>query len=161
MDLDKNPNNSGSDDDNAEAEVNPSIGGEAKFAKVEIASGEELFNQLLKLKCHLMRFDDGENKWKERGQGEVKILERKNNSNSHTLLVRRDVIGKIAAQHHLTSGMKLQAHPSSDKVLIWATAKDYSDDEDGIPEKFLIKFAEAESAAQFKSVWETVLAGKK
>jgi Ran-binding protein 1 len=164
MDLDKNDNNgggSGSDDDNVEAEVNPSMGGEARFAAVSIASGEEQFNLLLKLKCQLMRFDDGENTWKRRGEGEIKILESKTNANSHTVLVRREVIGKIAAQHHIVAGMKLKPHPSSDRVFVWSTPSDFSDDEDGIPETFMVKFAESEQAQQFKSVFETLLAGKK
>ena len=148
-----------SDDDNVDPqeEVPTSTGGEAKFAAVEVKSGEEQYNVLLSLtKCKLMRFDEGENKWKERGQGEVKILENKNNSKIHTLLVRREVIGKIGAQHQIVAGMKCKATPKSDKVVIWSTAADFSDDPDGIPESFLINFPTNEAAAQFRSVFAAV-----
>lgn len=148
-----------SDDDNIDPqeEVPTSTGGEAKFAAVEVKSGEEQFNVLLALqKCKLMRFDEGENKWKERGQGEVKILESKANNKIHTLLVRREVIGKIGAQHNIVAGMKCQSTPKSDKVVIWSTSADYSDDPEGIPETFLINFPSSEAAEQFKSVFTTV-----
>src|SRR3989338_2078480 len=62
-----------SDDDNVDPqeEVPTSTGGEAKFAAVEVKSGEEQYNVLLSLtKCKLMRFAEGENKGKERGQGD-------------------------------------------------------------------------------------------
>src|SRR3989338_7852566 len=99
-----------SDDDNVDPqeEAPTSTGGEAKFAAVEVKSGEEQYNVLLSLtKC------------------EVKILENKNNSKIHTLLVRREVIGKIGAQHQIVAGMKCQATPKSDKVVIWSTAADF------------------------------------
>jgi Ran-binding protein 1 len=145
------------DDVNVQEEVPTSTGGEAKFAAVEVKSGEEQYNVLLALsKCKLMRFDEGENRWKERGQGEVKILESKANRKLHTLLVRREVIGKIGAQHQIVAGMKCQSTPKSDKVVIWSTAADYSDDPEGIPETFLINFPTLEAAAQFKSVFAAV-----
>jgi Ran-binding protein 1 len=155
MDLSDN------DDINPEEEVPTSTGGEAKFAAVEVKSGEEQYTCLLALqKCKLMRFDEGENKWKERGTGDVKILESRSNKKQHTLLVRREIIGKIGAQHSISAGMTLKAAPKSDKVLIWSTPADYSDDPDGIPETFLVQFPTAEAAEQFKQVFNTVVNDK-
>lgn len=153
-----------SDDDqdvNPEEEVPTSLGGEAKFAAVEVRSGEEAYNCLLALqKCKLMRFDEGENKWKERGTGDLKILEGKANNKIHTILFRREIIGKIAAQHPLAAGMSLKAHPKSEKAWIWSTTHDTSDDVDGIPETFICNFPTPEAAEQFKAVFQTVVGGK-
>lgn len=146
------------DDNELDVEIPTSDGGAAKFAAVEVKSGEEKYNMLLSLKCRLMRHDEGENAWKERGQGEVRVLESKADNKRHTLLVRREVIGKIAAQHSLLPGMSLKPIPNSDKGFCWSTKADYSDDAEGIPETFLIRFASSELAEQFRSVFNTVVA---
>ncbi len=150
------------DDDTVdpEEEVPTSTGGEARFAAVDVKSGEERYNLLLTLTCKLLRFDEGENKWKERGQGEVKILESKNAAKTHTLLVRREIIGKIAAQHALGPGLTLKPHPKSEKSFIWSTPADLSDDPAGIPETFLIVFPTEDAAQQFKLVFNTVTASR-
>ena len=131
--------------------------GEAPLLKhVETSSGEERYIELLKLKAKIWRFDEGENKWKERGQGDAKILRSKTNSDSHIFVFRREAIGKIAAHHPLFPGMKITVNANDEKTLLWVAPKDYTDDPIGYPERFYIKFATKEMAEEFKTLFETL-----
>jgi hypothetical protein len=49
-------------------------------------------------KCKLYRFDTGSNEWKERGVGQVKLLQHKANKKVR-LLMRQDKTLKIRANH--------------------------------------------------------------
>lgn len=81
----------------------------------------------------MLRFDEGENQWKERGQGTAKIMQRKDDSTKFMFVFRREGIGKLAAQHYLMKNMKVKLHPSNEKHLLWTAFKDYTDDEVGYP----------------------------
>lgn len=137
-------------------EVAVSDGGAAKFAAVDIKSGEEKYNILVKLKAKLWRFDEGENQWKERGQGEAKILEHKEKNTKHVFLLRRDGTGKLGAQHDILPPMKLKPNVGSEKSWVWSTTADFSDDDEGQPETFAIRFATKEMADEFKRYWDAV-----
>lgn len=143
-------------DDNGlldEPELSVSDGGVAKFAAIEVKSGEEQYDLICNLKSKILRFDEGENQWKERGQGDARILQHKH-SKKFLFIHRREGTGKLSAQHALVPGMSLKANPSSDKVWVWGTARDYSDDDEGFPETFCVKFASKELADQFRAAFE-------
>lgn len=137
-------------------ELDVSDGGAAKFAPVTVLSGEELYNTIYSDKAKLWRFDEGENTWKERGQGEVKILQHKERPQRHVLILRRDGTGKLAAQHDLVKGMKLMPNPASEKAWVWTSPKDYSDDDEGHEEVFFIRFSAKENADEFKKIFDKV-----
>ncbi|KAK7196672.1 Ran-binding protein 1 [Novymonas esmeraldas] len=127
-------------------EVAVSDGGAARFAAVEVKSGEERFNVVWQDTGKLMRFDEGENQWKERGQGTAKVLQRKDNTSKYMFVFRREGIGKLAAQHYLVKGMKVSKHSSGEKFIVWSAFKDFTDDEEGFPENFVLRLASKEAA---------------
>jgi hypothetical protein len=145
---------------NEELEVND--GGAAKFAPIEVKSGEEQFNVLYQVKSKLLRFDEGENVWKERGQGDAKILQFKAEPHRHMFILRRDGVGKLAASHELKKGIELKQHPSSEKAFIWTCIADWSDEDDeGYPDTFCIKLGTKELADEFRAHFDAVTKGKK
>mmetsp|Transcript_23614 Transcript_23614/g.27337 ORF Transcript_23614/g.27337 Transcript_23614/m.27337 type:complete len:155 (+) Transcript_23614:46-510(+) len=137
-----------------EEEIGVSDGGEARFAAVDVKSGEEKYDLEWSDKVKISRFDEGENQWKERGQGEAKVLRKKDDATSFLFIVRRDGIGKLAAQHLLVKGMKIKRHPSNEKFVIWTAPKDYSDDDEGFEETFLCRFGSKDAADAFILLFE-------
>ncbi|KAL7699330.1 Ran-binding protein 1 [Lotmaria passim] len=127
-------------------EVAVSDGGAARFAAVDVKSGEEKYNVIWEDSAKLLRFDEGENQWKERGQGTAKVLQRKDDPGKFMFLFRREGIGKLAAQHYLLKGMKITKHKQGEKFLIWTAFKDYTDDEEGFPESFTMRMSSKEAA---------------
>jgi hypothetical protein len=142
-------------------EMDATDGGEAKFAAVDTKSGEEQLSLVGGWKGKILRFDEGENAWKERGQGECKIFQYKNDNNQHRLVFRRDGTGKLGADHNLQYGMKIMPMAGSEKQLIWKSPCDYSEgDAEGYPELFLMKFPNPEVAQEFKAAFDIVTVGK-
>ncbi|EAN95469.1 putative Ran-binding protein 1 [Trypanosoma cruzi] len=127
-------------------EVAVSDGGVARFAPVDVQSGEEKYEVVWQETAKLLRFDEGENQWKERGQGTAKILRRKDEHGKYMFVFRREGIGKLAAQHYLLKSMTVKFHPQSEKALLWMAHKDYTDDEEGFPENFVMRFTSKELA---------------
>eukprot|EP00796_Vickermania_ingenoplastis_P004215 gene4215-3047_t len=129
-------------------EIAVSDGGKALFAPVDVKNGEEKFEVIWEKEAKLLRFDEGENQWKERGQGVAKILQRKDNKGQYMFVFRREGIGKIAAQHYLVKGMKPKFHPQSDKAVLWTAFCDVTDDEEGFPENFILRCPSKELAVE-------------
>jgi hypothetical protein len=148
MDIDDNDHN----DLVEEEELPVSDGGAAKFAKVETKNGEDAYTEVVKVKGKLFRFDEGENQWKERGDGDAKILRSKENEDRHIFIMRRDGIGKIAAQHNIMKGMKLNP-VQNEKSFRWMTLFDFADEEEGAPEMFIIRFKTVDDANKFRDVF--------
>lgn len=69
-----------------------------------MSTGEEDEEKMFGERCKLFRMDDGQ--WKERGVGELKILKQATN-NTYRLVMRREQVLKLCANHKLVSGMKL------------------------------------------------------
>eukprot|EP01001_Neometanema_parovale_P009467 NODE_5705_length_917_cov_208.044081_g5482_i0.p1 GENE.NODE_5705_length_917_cov_208.044081_g5482_i0~~NODE_5705_length_917_cov_208.044081_g5482_i0.p1 ORF type:complete len:198 (+),score=71.98 NODE_5705_length_917_cov_208.044081_g5482_i0:56-649(+) len=130
----------------------PKIEGEAKFAAVETATGEEGEEELWKKRAKLFRFDKESNGWKERGTGEIKFLKNKEN-NKIRILMRRDGTMKICANHFVLPSMELKPNVGSDRSWVWSVAGDASEDEPS-DEVFAIRFQSAEIANEFKAGFE-------
>ena len=117
--------------------------------EVPVHTGEEneivLFNQ----RSRLFRLVDGE--WKERGVGEMKLLHDPS-TNKVRLLMRRDQVLKVCANHQITADLKLTEKKEAANTLLWA-ALDFTDGE-GRTEKFCAKFKTAEIVAEFKKAIE-------
>ncbi|XP_056320612.1 E3 SUMO-protein ligase RanBP2 isoform X5 [Danio aesculapii] len=119
--------------------------------EVEVRSGEEDEEILFKERCRLYRWDRELQQWKERGVGELKILFHPQKK-SYRLLMRREQVLKVCANHTISSGITLTHMNSSANALVW-TATDYAEG-DGKVEQLAVKFKSADLAASFRRVFE-------
>lgn len=117
--------------------------------EVIIKTGEEDEDVVFSDRCKLFRNADSE--WKERGIGTIKILKNKQ-TGTYRIVMRRELIHKICANHGLTAELKLKttAKPTS---LIWG-AEDFSEEQMQL-EKFLVRFKTADQANKFKEAFES------
>jgi Ran-binding protein 1 len=114
----------------------------------------------------LFRFSTETNEWKERGTGDVRLLQHKE-SKKVRLVMRRDKTYKVCANHlskflfcslglhfliqkSVSSDMRLQLNVGSDRSWVWKVAADYSEDPP-TSETLAIRFANSESGPQFQS----------
>ncbi|KAG0590937.1 hypothetical protein M758_1G132100 [Ceratodon purpureus] len=141
----------GSEEVHGEEDTGAQIAPIVKLEEVAISTGEENEDVLLDMKAKLYRFDKEGTQWKERGVGQVKILEHKSTKKVR-LLMRQNRTLKICANHMVTAATQLQEHAGSDKSWVWH-AKDYSDGELK-EELFAMRFGSVESAQKFKDVYE-------
>ncbi|KAG8038783.1 hypothetical protein G9C98_000338 [Cotesia typhae] len=117
-------------------------------AEVKVTTGEEDEQTLFCARAKLFRFIEKE--WKERGVGNVKLLQ--NKEGKVRLLMRREQVLKICANHLLSPDMELKAMPNNDKAWTWA-ANDYADEQVRL-EKLCIKFKLVEEAQLFKEEFD-------
>lgn len=116
--------------------------------EISVTTGEENEDVLFENRGKLFRFVEKE--WKERGVGVVKIL-RNRTTNKVRLLMRRDQVHKICANHLIKSDMELTMMKNSDRALIWV-ANDFAEEVVNV-EKFCMKFKTPEEASMFKDVF--------
>lgn len=116
--------------------------------EVPVTTGEENEEELFCARAKLFRFVDKE--WKERGIGNIKLL--KNVDGKIRLLMRREQVLKICANHFLRKDMELSEMPNNDKAYIWV-ANDFADEEIKL-EKLCVRFKTPEEAASFKEHFE-------
>jgi len=121
--------------------------------QVEVKTNEEDEEVLFKLRSKLFRFATESNEWKERGTGDVRLLQHKE-SKKIRLVMRRDKTHKVCANHLLTSDMKLQPNVGSDRSWVWKVAADYSE-EPPTSETLAIRFANSDLADDFKTAFES------
>jgi len=117
-------------------------------AKVKVTTGEEDEISLYCGRAKLYRFADKE--WKERGIGYVKLL--RNTEGKVRLLMRRDQVLKICANHMLRPDIELTAMPNNNKAWCWV-ANDFADEEVKL-EKLCIRFKTVEEAIAFKEAFD-------
>jgi Ran-binding protein 1 len=107
---------------------------------------------LIERRAKLFRQDKDANEWKERGTGDVKLLQHKE-SKKVRLVMRRDKTHKVCANHTLTSDMSLVANVGSDRSWLYHVTADYAETEPRA-ELFAIRFANSENAQKFKKKFE-------
>jgi len=119
--------------------------------KVEVKTNEELEEQTFKMRAKLFVFDRENREWKERGTGDVRLLKHRENGKTR-LVMRRDKILKVCANHFITPDMKLSPNVGSDRSWVWNAVGDVSD---GEPEAqtLAIRFANSENANLFKEAF--------
>ncbi|KAL2081705.1 hypothetical protein ACEWY4_023558 [Coilia grayii] len=119
--------------------------------KVDVKTGEEEEEEMFCNRAKLFRFDTETKEWKERGIGSIKILKHKT-SGKVRLLMRREQVLKICANHYITADMVLKPNAGSDKSWVWY-AMDYADE---MPktEQLAIRFKTSDEAALFKAKFE-------
>ena len=96
--------NEGDNEEPEENENEPYFEPIVKLDEVEVKTGEEDDEVLFCCRAKLFRFVNGE--WKERGLGDMKILRNKN-SNKSRILMRRENIHKLCANHLIPSTISL------------------------------------------------------
>lgn len=117
--------------------------------EVPVTTGEENEKVLFKERAKLFRYVAKE--WKERGVGELKILQH-NDTKKVRLLMRRDQVHKICANHYLEPDMELSPMNNNPKAYIWP-ANDFSDG-NVVLETFCVQFKTPELAKKFYDCFE-------
>ncbi|TFY80749.1 hypothetical protein EWM64_g3263 [Hericium alpestre] len=120
--------------------------------QVEIKTNEEDEQAIFKMRAKLFRFDSESSEWKERGTGDVRLLQHKETKKVR-LVMRRDKTLKVCANHLISPDMKLQPNIGSDRSWVWKVLADYSESPP-TSETLAIRFANAENAGQFKTAFE-------
>jgi E3 SUMO-protein ligase RanBP2 len=121
-----------------------------QLSAVEVKTGEEDENVLFCERGKLYRFDSATNQMKERGIGEIKILQHKTTKLCR-ILMRREQVLKLCANHQITSQMELKPHQGSTNAFIWS-AMDFADGE-AKHETLCIRFKTDEQAKNFAKVF--------
>ncbi|XP_039529765.1 E3 SUMO-protein ligase RanBP2-like isoform X4 [Pimephales promelas] len=119
--------------------------------KVDVKTGEEEEEEMFCKRAKLFRFDPETKEWKERGIGSLKILKHRT-SGKVRLLMRREQVLKICANHYITADMVLKPNAGSDKSWVWY-AMDYAD-EMAKTEQLAVRFKTADEATLFKFKFE-------
>uniref|UniRef100_A0A146LQV5 E3 SUMO-protein ligase RanBP2 n=1 Tax=Lygus hesperus TaxID=30085 RepID=A0A146LQV5_LYGHE len=122
--------------------------------KTNLVTGEENEDVLFEKRAKLFKFSD--QAWKEKGVGNIKILKSKT-ENKYRILMRRDKVHDICANHFITADMKLEF--LQDKSWFWV-AQDFSEEISKL-EKFSVRFKQAEECKEFKKVFDGVVAALK
>nr|XP_006817975.1 PREDICTED: E3 SUMO-protein ligase RanBP2-like [Saccoglossus kowalevskii] len=118
---------------------------------VDLSTGEEDEEILYKERAKLYRFDHSNGQWKERGVGTLKLL-RHCKTGHIRLLMRRDQVHKVCANHRITTSMKLTENAGSDRTWVW-NAMDYADEKPKL-EQLAVKFKFPTIANEFKNMFE-------
>ncbi|GFS15317.1 E3 SUMO-protein ligase RanBP2 [Elysia marginata] len=118
---------------------------------VQVKTGEEDWKALFSQRSKLYKFDKKLQQWKERGVGEIKILQH-NTQNMFRVIQRREQVLKVACNHLISPDMKLNPMSTSETAWCW-TATDFTEAEASV-EQFAIKFKNKELAHEFKDVFE-------
>ncbi|CAE6522387.1 unnamed protein product [Rhizoctonia solani] len=124
--------------------------------QVETKTHEEDEDVLTKHRAKLFRFESTTSEWKERGTGDVRLLQHKVTKKVRVLM-RRDKTLKICANHYVTADMKLQPNVGSDRSWVWKVAADISDGEP-TAETLAIRFANKDIADEYKTAFEAAQA---
>ena len=124
---------------------------------VEVKTGEEDEEVLFKHRAKVYRYCGETKQWKERGVGDIKILKHKVSA-VHRVLLRRDQVHKIAANHRITPEMELKPLASSETAWCWY-AMDFSEGHEA-EGSLAVRFKTADTAQEFKKVFEECQAGK-
>ncbi|KAJ1371872.1 Nuclear pore complex protein Nup98-Nup96 [Parelaphostrongylus tenuis] len=121
---------------------------------VKVVTGEENEKVLFEERCKLYRYADETNEWKERGTGVMKVLENTENKKCRVVM-RREQVHKVCANHQLLPGMTIQAMPRQEKAMMWY-CEDFSEEQKS-HEKLSARFASVEVANKFKEIFESAV----
>uniref|UniRef100_B3P6N7 GG11382 n=1 Tax=Drosophila erecta TaxID=7220 RepID=B3P6N7_DROER len=95
---------------------------------VEVVTGEENEDVLFEHRAKLLRWDREANEWKERGLGNMKLLQDRTDPNQVRLLMRREQVHKLCCNQRLLPETKF-TYASNIKAAVTWGGQDYSDEE--------------------------------
>uniref|UniRef100_W8AUR3 E3 SUMO-protein ligase RanBP2 n=1 Tax=Ceratitis capitata TaxID=7213 RepID=W8AUR3_CERCA len=116
--------------------------------EIQVSTGEEDETKLLGERAKLYRYDVNTKEWKERGVGELKILQH-NEKQTYRLVMRREQIHKLVLNHAVGAEFSFNNMNNDPKSFVWA-AVNYAESSDGEVEKLAVRFKNADIASQFK-----------
>ena len=102
-------------------------------------------------RAFLYRYVPETKEWKEKGRGDMKILEHKITGRTR-LLMRREQVLKICCNHYITPQLSMKHLQTSDRTWTWS-ANDFSEGE-LVQETFAVKFKTMDQAQKFKGVFD-------
>ena len=120
--------------------------------EIKVVTGEEGLDVLFCERAKLYRFDKDNGQWKEHGVGDIKLL-RDPRTGCGRVIMRRDQIKKLCANHVIGADMNLKPNVGSDRSWVWHTSADYSEG-DAKPEQLAVRFKSAEPASRFKEAFD-------
>ena len=115
---------------------------------IEQRTGEEEEAVVYTHRAKLYRYDSATKQWKERGVGDIKIL-RHNATKRCRVVMRREQIHKLCANHYITSDMELKENTASDRSWLWSVDADFAEGERK-SELLAVKFRLGEDAEMFR-----------
>ena len=118
---------------------------------IERKTGEEEETLMYSHRAKLFRYDTDAKQWKERGVGDIKILHH-NETKKYRVVMRREQIHKLCANHYITADMELKENAGSDRSWVWSVNADFAD---GVAksELFAVRFKNREDAAKFREMF--------
>uniref|UniRef100_A0A1I8MWD0 E3 SUMO-protein ligase RanBP2 n=1 Tax=Musca domestica TaxID=7370 RepID=A0A1I8MWD0_MUSDO len=123
---------------------------------VEVTTGEENETCLFEHRAKLLRFDKEAGEWKERGLGNIKLLQDKDDSNKVRLVMRREQIHKLCCNQRIYKDTHFKYAKNSQTAVSWA-GQDYSENE-LVTEMLTVRFKLPETCKQFLDAIEKVQA---
>ena len=99
----------------------------------------------------MFRYHAETKEFKERGLGDLKILKHRETGKVR-LVMRREQVFKLCANHYFTKDMKISPMAKSDRAFTWS-CQDFSEGEVQM-ETLAAKFKYPEQALEFKRVFE-------
>ncbi|KAK6053460.1 RanBP1 domain protein, partial [Cooperia oncophora] len=121
---------------------------------VNVVTGEEDEKVIFEERCKLYRYCNETCEWKERGTGVMKVLEN-NSTKKCRIVMRREQVLKVCANHQLLPGMTIQVMQRQEKAMTWY-CEDFSEGQT-VHEKLSARFASVEVANKFKEVFENAV----
>jgi len=155
--INKSRNDSVSEDGTLNSSVDPYYPPIVNLPEVDVPTGEDEEEEIFKIRSKLFRFDSAPTppEWKERGTGDVRLLQHKQNKIIR-LIMRREKTLRICANHFLRPWMMLKPMNGSDRAYIWQVHADFADEE-AKAEVLAIRFSNAENASRFKSAFDAAV----
>ncbi|CAB3403118.1 unnamed protein product [Caenorhabditis bovis] len=122
---------------------------------VEVKTGEEGEKVLFNNRCKLYIYSNELKEFKERGIGELKVLQN-TDTKKYRVVMRREQVLKVCANFAIVDSMTIQQMAKNEKAYTWF-CKDYSDEEPA-DVKLAARFASVEIATEFKELFEKAVA---
>merc|ERR1739846_307794 len=154
----ENNENDNEETSNKPVDPDPYFPPVVSLPEVEVPTGEDEENDIFKMRAKLFRFDSSADppEWKERGTGDMKLLQQKDHLGKIRVLMRRDKTLKICANHFVQPWMLLKPMKGSDRALMWLVQADFADEEPKA-ETLAIRFASAENTKKFKDAFDSAV----
>ncbi|XP_075147018.1 nucleoporin 358 [Haematobia irritans] len=123
---------------------------------VDVTTGEENETVLFEHRAKLLRFDKEAGEWKERGLGNIKLLQDKTDTNKVRLVMRREQVHKLCCNQRIYKDTHFKYIKNSQTAVSWA-GQDYSENE-LVTEMLTVRFKLPETCKQFLDAIENVQA---